>query len=839
MATRSQSRSQAPAQAQAQAQAQAPAQAQAQARMRPRSQSGPFPALNRWRSTRKARNVATLGLVLLGPLLALATFLVLGPFDLGASAPALRFILLADMVYILFLATLVLGQIGRLIVARRAKSAGSRLHLRLIGVFSLLALLPTVTVAVFAGLTVNIGLEGWFSDRVRQVVGNSLAAAQAYEAEHRDGLEEDAKALARYLDNARKLDFFVNEAELRQLLAQGQGQIQRGLREAYVIDGRGEIRSRGERSYLFNYERPSPDQIAEAAENGLVIIRDWDRNEFRALVPLRAFPDRYLYVSRDVDGEILNLLDDTQQTVLLYQQLEKERGRVLFEFGLLYVGFACILILAAVWLGLWFAERLSRPVGRLTTAAQRVGAGDLDMQVKEEEGDDEIAMLGRYFNQMTRQLKRQRETLLENTQQIETRRRLFDSVLSSVTSGVVGLDAEGRVTFVNRSAERLLDWSGDEQSLALAVAVPEFGPLFETLQSGGTEIAQGEVKVTRHGRLENLLVRMATRRNADGSLEGFVVAFDDVTDLVSAQRMAAWGDVARRIAHEIKNPLTPIQLSAERIKRKFAAQLPEADRAKLEQMTGVIVRQTNDLRHIVDEFSKFARMPEPDRRSADLRQVVADAVLLQQTGQPDVRIRADLPESPAEAEIDPTMISQALINLIKNAGEAIETLKEKGAPEGHAPEIRVTMCRRAAGYEITIADNGIGLPEDRARLFEPYVTTRDEGTGLGLPIVRKIIEEHGGTLVLEDAPIFDGQSRAGAMAVIRLPGPARSPAQAAEPAARRAGQRPPQVPPQLAPQVAPQTGPQTAPHAPHDPPGRPDPTDPPEVTEQASRAGEI
>jgi two-component system, NtrC family, nitrogen regulation sensor histidine kinase NtrY len=731
------------------------------------SQSGPLPAVNRWRRTRRARNVGTLGLVLLGPVLAFATYMVLGPFDSGASAPTLRFVMLADLVYILVVAALVLGQVARLIAARRAQSAGSRLHLRLTGVFALMALIPTVTVAVFAGLTVNIGLEGWFSDRVREVVGSSLAAAEAYEREQRQDLSEDAVALARFLDQSRTLNFYVNDAELRLVLTQGQGQIQRGLREAYIVDGTGAIRARGERSYLFDFEQPTPQQISAADTDGLLIIQDWDNNEFRALVRLQAFADRFLYISREVDGEILSLLDDTKETVRLYQQLESERGRILFEFGLLYLGFAVILILAAIWLGLWFAERLSRPVGRLTDAAQQVGGGNLDVQVVEDDGDDEIAMLGRYFNQMTRQLKGQRQTLLDNTTQIDRRRRLFDSVLSSVTSGVVGCDPEGRVTFVNRSAMRLLGWEGAEESLALSVAVPEFGPLFEELKRGTSEIAQGEVKVTRQGRLENLLVRMATRRSEEGHLEGYVVAFDDVTDLVSAQRMAAWGDVARRIAHEIKNPLTPIQLSAERIKRKFAPKLAE-DSDKLEAMTDVIVRQTNDLRRIVDEFSKFARMPEPERRQQDLAQLVRDAVLLQQTGQPDVTIDADIPDDPVIADIDATMISQALTNLIKNAGEAIETLKKKGVPDGFSPQIQVAMNVQDNTCEITIADNGIGLPEDRARLFEPYVTTRDEGTGLGLPIVKKIIEEHGGSLRLVDAPVFEGNGHFGAMAVIRL-----------------------------------------------------------------------
>ncbi|MGB1387940.1 MAG: HAMP domain-containing protein, partial [Paracoccaceae bacterium] len=446
--------------------------------MATRSQNTLLVSLSRWRRTRGVQNIATLGLVVLGPLLVLATYLVLGPFGQNASSTALRFILLADLVYTLVIAALVLGQVARLIAARRAQSAGSRLHLRLAGVFAMLALIPTVIVAVFAGLTVNIGLEGWFSDRVRQVVGNSLAAAEAYETEQREDLAEDAIALARLIDSSRSVTFFMSDGEIRRVLAQGQNQIQRGLREAYVIDGTGEIRARGERSYLFDFEKPTQEQLIKADEEGFYVIEDWDNNEFRALVPLDAFVDRILYVSRRVDGEILSLLDETQETVRLYHQLENERGRVLFEFGLIYLGFAAILILAAIWAGLWFAERLSRPVGRLAGAAQQVGSGDLDVQVTEDDGDDEIAMLGRYFNQMTRQLKGQRQTLLDNTQQIERRRRLFDSVLSSVTSGVVGLDPSGRVAFVNRSARRLLDWSGDQQMLALAVAVPEFGGLF-------------------------------------------------------------------------------------------------------------------------------------------------------------------------------------------------------------------------------------------------------------------------------------------------------------------------------------------------------------------------
>lgn len=726
--------------------------------------------LSRMRRQRRVQNAVTLGLVILGPILAVATFLALGPLGQGSSsALVLRLILLSDFVYVLLIAALVLQRVAKMVAARRAKSAGSRLHLRLTGVFAVMALLPTVTVAVFAVLTINIGLETWFSERVRNVVGASLSAAEAYENEHHADLTQDAQALAHYLNAARRATFIMNDGDLRQILAQGQAQIQRGLREAYVIDGTGEIRARGERSYLFDFEKPSDADLAEAQDSGIAVIEDWDNNEFRALLPLRAFVDRYLYVSREVDGGILSLLDDTKETARFYQQQESERGRRLFDFALLYLGFAMLLIMAAVWLGMWFAERLSRPVGRLTGAAQSVGTGDLDVQVIEEDGDDEIALLGRYFNQMTRQLKVQRQTLLDNTRQIERRQRLFNSVLSSVTSGVVGLDDQGRVTLVNRSAERLLGWHENKATVHIGVAVPEFGPLFERVQAEGLETAQEELKVSRAGRAENLLVRVATRRREDGSLEGYVVAFDDVTDLVSAQRLAAWGDVARRIAHEIKNPLTPIKLSAERIQRSFSRRLEPQDAEKVNGLTERIVRQTDDLRRIVDEFSKFARMPEPERTPEDVVDLLRGVVLMQDAGQPGVRFITDLPPEPMPSELDATMIGQALTNLIKNAGEAIESLQEKGAPDGFAPEVRITCTKVDNRAEIRIMDNGIGLPEDRARLFEPYVTTRDKGTGLGLPIVKKIIEEHGGSLILDDAPVFDGASHAGAMAVIRLP----------------------------------------------------------------------
>ena len=707
-------------------------------------------------------------MIVLGPVLAVVTYLLLGPLDTGSRGTALRIILMCDLVYVLLIIGLLFQRIMAIIAQRRRKSAGSQLHLRLTGFFTLMSLVPTITVAVFATISINMGFEAWFSDRVQNVIRVSLDAAQAYEFEQTSGLREDAKSLGRRLEQVKAAQSIEDPGAIRQELDRGQQSIQRGLKEAFVITGDGTLRLRGFRSYKFDYEMPPP-QAFDLAFEDVHLIRDYENNELRALVSLRGFGDHYLYVTREVDGVLLGLLDQTQQTARLYQQLEQDRDLYLFNFGLLYLAFAVLLIVSSALLSLWFAERLSRPIGRLVGAAQRVGDGELETQVLEEEGDDEIAQLSVYFNKMTRQLKGQRDRLLENTAQIEERRRLFDSVLSSVTSGVVGLDAQGRVSFVNRSARRLLGWAvGEHKEHHLEVVVPEFSPLFARLKESENDSVQDEVKVVRGGRLENLLVRVAPRTSEGGALEGYVIAFDDVTDLVAAQRSAAWGDVARRIAHEIKNPLTPIQLSAERIRRKFSPKL-DADADDLDRMTQVIVRQTNDLRRIVDEFSKFARMPEAVKQHEDIVAILNQAVTLQQSGQPDVAFHIDIPDQVIPLSLDATMISQALTNLIKNAGEAIETRIEKGVSPELTPAIAISLTDQDTQVSITISDNGIGLPQDRAKLFEPYVTTRDKGTGLGLPIVKKIIEEHGGVLRLDDAEPLGDTQRVGAAATIELP----------------------------------------------------------------------
>ena len=507
-------------------------------------------------------------------------------------------------------------------------------------------------------------------------------------------------------------------------------------------------------------------EIAELGE--LLIIEDWPNNEFRSLIRLNSFEDKYLYISRTVDGKILNLLDKTMESAITYNTMESQREKILWSYGLLYLGFATFVILSSILLGMLFAERLSRPVGRLAGAAQRLGAGDFDVKVIEEKGDDEIAMLSRVFNHMTKQVKRQRDDLITANEYTERRRRLFDSVLSGVTAGVIGLSSDGNVGFINLAAEKLLNLNAhDNEGKSIHLAVPEFVDLFMLIQKNDNKTQQQEIKLTRGGTTEILLVRVSARISEDELVEGYVITFDDVTDLVSAQRLAAWGDVARRIAHEIKNPLTPIQLSAERLKRKYSPMLADEDK-NLSQLCDVIIRQTNDLRRIVDEFSKFARMPEPIKRPTNITKLLKDVILLFEVSSPKVNISFENSYNDFNASVDETMINQAFTNLIKNAGEAIDSKINSQPDIIFNPEIRISIDQKKNDLEIIIEDNGIGLPtQERSRLFEPYVTNRENGTGLGLSIVKKIIEEHNGTLELLDAsPFSTGESFGAKMRII-------------------------------------------------------------------------
>jgi len=719
--------------------------------------------IKQWRNRRKFLIILAWSLILLGPILTGLTVSILqGEFGSKLSN-ILRLILLADGIYLLVVISIVGYAVMRLFAARRAKSAGSRLHMRLSRVFAIVALIPTVLVAVFAVVTLSIGVEGWFSKNVRNVVKSSLSAAEAYKNEQRDDLKIDLSFMAVRLNEYKKSNSFVSDSDLRVQLISIQKLIQRGLKEAYIIDRNANLRSRGELSYLFGYEEPS-DKIMKSAELGdLIIIEDWPNNEFRSLIRLESFEDKYLYISRTVDGKILNLLDKTMESAITYNTMESQREKVLWSYGLLYLGFATFVILSSILLGMLFAERLSRPVGRLAGAAQRLGAGDFDVKVIEEKGDDEIAMLSRVFNHMTKQVKRQRDDLITANEYTERRRRLFDSVLSGVTAGVIGLSSDGNIGFINLAAQKLLNLNSDNhEGKSIQIAVPEFIELFSLIQKYDNKTQQQEIKLTRAGAIEILLVRISARISKDELVEGYVITFDDVTNLVSAQRLAAWGDVARRIAHEIKNPLTPIQLSAERLKRKYSP-IVDTEDSNFSQYCDVIIRQTNDLRRIVDEFSKFARMPEPIKRPTNVTKLLKDIILLFQASSPKINIVFNNLYDDFNISIDETMINQAFTNLIKNAGEAIESKLNSQPDLKFDPEIRITIDQVMNDLEITIEDNGIGLPnQGRSRLFEPYVTNRENGTGLGLSIVKKIIEEHNGTLELLDASPFSEADNFGA-----------------------------------------------------------------------------
>ena len=705
----------------------------------------------------------TLVLIIAGPILAIVTAWVLAEhWGRWGASTTVRAVLLVDLIYAVGLVGLIAWRVASLVIARRQRSVGTKLHLRLAGVFAVIALMPTVIVAVFAALTVGVGVENMFTDRIGSVLRNSLATAEAYEREHRVELRRDILDMARDLN--REAVKGINAPRLNILV--GQQELVRDFDRAYVFNLDKEIVARGELSYLFNFIPPTDAQLASARQGEVVLIRDPANNEIRALVALERFIDSFLYVSRTVQGDVLQLLDQTSDTVQTYDRLEVERNDVMFSYALNYLMFAMLVVLASILMGLWFAERLARPVGRLAGAAEKVGEGDLDVRVKEERGSDEIAMLSRVFNRMTGQLKGQRDALIEARDETEKRRQFIEAVLSGVTAGVIGLDQSGRIDLINDAAADML---GVVPASCFGAHLNDVAPGLHALQAqaamspGAT--ARGEVRQNVRGEHREFLARVAPKvQNAPG--EGFVVTFDDLTALASAQRMAAWGDVARRIAHEIKNPLTPIQLSADRMRRKYVDKLGP-DGARFEDYLDVITRQAGDIRRMVDEFSKFARMPEPALEDHDLVVLIRDALLLQREARTDIDYRTDLPDSPVLLALDRGLITQVLTNLLQNAADATDGRADRDGAAAPAPIVSVALHEGARSWRLMISDNGIGLPEgSRDRLTDPYVTTRAKGTGLGLAIVKKIVEQHGGELALGDAP---GGEMDGAEVTVRLP----------------------------------------------------------------------
>ncbi|MBI1272703.1 MAG: HAMP domain-containing protein [Alphaproteobacteria bacterium] len=670
----------------------------------------------------------------------------------GTDPTTITLLLTLDLVLLLLLSALVFHRILGIFATRRRNQAGSRLHVRMVTVFTLLAVLPSLIVASFAAVFFYFGVQAWFSDRVRTAINESLVVAQSYLKEHQQVIRADVLAMANDL-NREALRIGDTPSRFSQLVT-AQAAI-RSLTEAVVFDGTGRILARSGLTFSLSFEPITEDMMQRARKGDVVLVVSDNDDRIRALVRLENFVDAYLFVGRLVDPDVLAHMATTQDAVREYAQLEGKRSGLQITITMIFIVVALLLLMAAVWFGLNFATRLVKPISELIGASERVRAGDLTTRVSEsddDESDDEISILSRSFNRMTGQLDTQRKELIQANRLIDSRRRFTEAVLATVPAGVIGLDQQGNITLTNISAAEFfkIDAPKENEGKHISAIIPEMEELMDNL-SPTARITDGQIELRRPGQpARTMLVRIAADIQ-DNETRGYVVTFDDVSDLVSAQRKAAWADVARRIAHEIKNPLTPIRLSAERLRRKYAAEVT-SDPETFVSCTDTIIRQVDDIGNMVDEFSAFARMPSPIMKSQDLRDLCRDAVFMQSTGRTDIEFVQEMPARPVRLDIDGRQVSQALTNIIKNAMEAIEGRKaEEGQP---LPMGRVTVRLEAdeTFATVTVADNGKGLPvEERNRLTEPYVTTRSKGTGLGLAIVKKIMEDHRGTLTLSDS----------------------------------------------------------------------------------------
>ncbi len=717
----------------------------------------------------KIKNLLTLVFVLLGPVLAISTFISADLFQKTTSTILLRNLLLLDLIYVLIIAGLVAIRITRLILSRRSRTSGSRLHTRLTKVFTLIALLPTIIVATFATISINFGLEGWFSSNVQKVVENSMMAAKAYENEQKQYLINDINYLSNILNNQKVRNRFVDEGYIRNVLSKFQP---KSLSESFILDFAGQIKLRGERSYLFDFEKINNMDIEKVISGEIVIIKDWPTNEFRAIKKLEEYTNRLLYVSRIVDGNILKLLDETQDTVLLYQQIENERYGLLFKFGLLYIAFSLVMILISVWIALWFAERLSKPVGRLADAAKKIGSGNFDIKVTEENTKDEIAFLSKVFNRMTNRLKNQRSKLLKNNKMVEDQREFLEAIISGVKGGIISINKDEKIEIINSAAKQILKLEKDKNYVNQKISriIKEFNPIIKKVKKLDKDFLSEELIINRNYGSSHILIRVSKRFVENKIYKGFILTFDDITDFVSAQRNAAWGDVARRIAHEIKNPLTPIKLSAEQLKKNV---YPESNVnvSEIEEYCEMIIRQTVVLQRIVDEFSKFARMPEPQKKVININELIKSSVLLQKAVYDKIQFNLDLKGLNSKIFGDTGMLSQALTNLLKNAAESITALNNNVVNnKGKIGYIDIVTDVNTSYLNIKIIDTGVGLNKNITNFFEPYVTTKQNGTGLGLAIVRKIIEQHEGSLILYNSiKVLHRKYNKGAVAEIKLP----------------------------------------------------------------------
>ncbi len=665
----------------------------------------------------------------------------------GPDPDTILVLLNVDLVLLLLLGAVVARRIVQVWAERRRGSAGSRLHVRLVMLFSFVAVTPAIVVAVASVLFLNFGVQSWFSDRVRTALSESLAVAQSYLNEHQQNIRADILAMAYAIEQESPV--VLGDPNLLSRLLGAHAAL-RTLPEAIIFDGEGRVMASSGLSFALEFD-PVPTWAVEKARAGDVAVMTTEAGDrVRALVRVNRLVETYLYVGRFVDPGVLNHVQRTREAVEEYERLEGTRSGLQINFAMMFAVLALLLLLAAIWVGLMFATQITRPVSALIAAAERARAGDLSARVPEIPERDEIGSLSRAFNRMTSQLETQQGELVEANDQLDTRRRFTEAVLAGVSAGVIGLDEEGRVNLPNRTASFLL--STDLEALIgqpLGAVVPEMADLVKEARRRSRGHVEAQIRIGPAGRSRTLLVRVTVERG-EREILGYVVTFDDITALQSAQRIAAWADVARRIAHEIKNPLTPIQLSAERLKRKYLKEI-ESDPETFENCTDTIVRQVGDIGRMVDEFSAFARMPAPVMKAEDLNDVCRQALILQRTGNPTIEYEAVLADGPVMLDCDSRQIGQALTNLLQNAADSIEARMADNGGELPRGYIRLATVEEGDQLRIEVSDNGIGLPaEDRHQLTEPYVTTRAKGTGLGLAIVKKIMEDHGGDLSLED-----------------------------------------------------------------------------------------
>jgi two-component system, NtrC family, nitrogen regulation sensor histidine kinase NtrY len=699
------------------------------------------------------------GVALLAVVSGVATYMLLTgltPYTLDSTG--LVTLMVVNLALVLTLATLIGWRLARLWATRRSGRAGAKLHVRLVAWFAAIAVVPAILVAIFATVTLNVGMTAWFSSNVRTALDGSVNISRQYVKEQFDRILIDAVEISDGIQLDRSLRDKHGNIQLGMMFEKLESMTRdRGLVGSFLLDSHGTVLGSSSKLKYSSALVPSAADISYAQHVGPVAGADDATGLVRALIHLDAMKDAYLLIVRVVDPAAFNYYRRNRGAVSEFHQLEQNRVKLQIVFALLYGMVSLVVLLAAVWSGLWAANRLVRPISGLIDAAGRVSEGDLDAQVRVDRADDELANLASAFNRMTHQLSAQRGDLIAANRLNEMRRRFTETVLSGVSAGVIGIDGEGRVTIVNRAAARLMDAAPEDlEACHYSEAVPELAPLILRAMSEPAGRAGGEVAIRRGGTSRALSVQVTSER---GSADSFVVTFDDITDLVSAQRTAAWADVARRIAHEIKNPLTPIQLSAERLKRKYANEI-STDPEVFQQCTDTIIRQVGDIGRMVDEFSSFARMPAPVMRRENAQELLQQAVFLQRVANPAITFSTDAPKAPLWFEGDGRLVAQALTNVIKNAGEGIAARIARGDDEPGKIMIALLPSEKDKGsvnFAFRVTDNGIGLPpEHRHRLTEPYVTTRAKGTGLGLAIVRKIMEDHGGEITLADAESGEG-----------------------------------------------------------------------------------